>query len=37
MDQRGSEEYWQAGKSVAGIDAIEPAAQIVRCLADALK
>ena len=28
-------DYWQAGKSVAGIDAIEPAGEIVRRFADA--
>ncbi len=30
LDESGSKEYWQAGKSVAGIDAIEPAGEIVR-------
>lgn len=33
-DARG--EYWQAGKSVAGIHEVEPAAQIVRAFAAAL-
>lgn len=36
MDDSGTEEYWQAGKSVAGIVSIEPAARIVRCFASAL-
>jgi nitronate monooxygenase len=31
-----SRDYWQAGKSVAGIDAIEPVATIVRRFADAM-
>jgi nitronate monooxygenase len=35
-DESGTEEYWQAGKSVAGIVSIEPAARIVRCFASAL-
>ncbi len=36
LDPAGAREYWQAGKSVAGIDAIEPAAAIVaRCAAAA--
>ncbi len=30
LDERGTKEYWQAGKSVAGIHAIEPAGEIVR-------
>lgn len=30
LDPRGSDEYWQAGKSVAGITTIEPAGEIVR-------
>ena len=30
-----SKDYWQAGKSVAGIDAVEPAGQIVRRFAGA--
>lgn len=33
---RGDTEYWQAGKSVAGIDAVEPAAAVVRRFAEAL-
>jgi len=36
LDASGSREYWQAGKSVAGIDAIEPAGDIVRRFRDAL-
>ncbi len=30
LDESGSRDYWQAGKSVAGIRAIEPAGAIVR-------
>ena len=30
LDPNGGDEYWQAGKSVAGITAIEPAGEIVR-------
>ncbi len=30
LDETGGKEYWQAGRSVAGIDAIEPAGEIVR-------
>jgi nitronate monooxygenase len=30
-------EYWQAGKSVAGIDRIEPAGEIVRRFAEAVR
>jgi nitronate monooxygenase len=30
LDESGAKDYWQAGKSVAGITAIEPAAEIVR-------
>jgi len=37
LDPAGSREYWQAGKSVAVIDSIEPAGEIVRrCAAAAL-
>jgi hypothetical protein len=32
----GAEEYWQAGKSVAGIHGVEPVAEIVAKLAAAL-
>ena len=37
MDGGGSTDYWQAGKSVAGIDAIVPAGQIVRDFAAAAR
>lgn len=37
LDRAGSTEYWQAGKSVARIDDIVPAASIVRGCADALE
>jgi nitronate monooxygenase len=30
LDESGEKDYWQAGKSVAGIAAIEPAGVIVR-------
>jgi nitronate monooxygenase len=30
LDESGEKDYWQAGKSVAGIDVIEPAGDIVR-------
>ncbi len=30
LDESGARDYWQAGKSVAGIDAVEPAGEIVR-------
>jgi nitronate monooxygenase len=35
LDTTGSKDYWQAGKSVAGIHAIEPAGDIVRAFAAA--
>jgi len=35
LDESGSKDYWQAGKSVAGIHAIEPAGEIVRRFAAA--
>jgi nitronate monooxygenase len=35
LDTTGSRDYWQAGKSVAGIDSIEPAGAIVRRFRDA--
>jgi nitronate monooxygenase len=35
LDRTGIKDYWQAGKSVAGIHAIEPAGDIVRRFADA--
>jgi nitronate monooxygenase len=31
LDESGEKDYWQAGKSVAGIHGIEPAGEIVRC------
>jgi nitronate monooxygenase len=37
MDGGGSTDYWQAGRSVAGIDAILPAGQIVRDFAAAAR
>ena len=36
LDPKGGDEYWQAGKSVAGITSIEPAGEIVRAFARAL-
>jgi nitronate monooxygenase len=36
LDESGSKEYWQAGKSVAGIRSIEPAGEIVRRFESAL-
>lgn len=35
LDESGEKDYWQAGKSVSGIDRIEPAADIVRRFRDA--
>lgn len=35
LDESGEKDYWQAGKSVAGVDAIEPAGEIVRRFARA--
>ena len=35
LDARGEKDYWQAGKSVAGIDTVEPAGVIVRRFASA--
>lgn len=37
LDATGSRDYWQAGRSVAGIDAIEPAGEIVRRFRDAAR
>jgi nitronate monooxygenase len=34
FDDTGERDYWQAGKSVAGIDSIEPAGEIVRRFAE---
>lgn len=36
-DTRGSTEYWQAGRSVAGIDRVLPAADIVHACAEAAR
>ena len=35
LDERGTKEFWQAGKSVAGVEAVEPAEEIVRRFAAA--
>lgn len=35
LDESGSKEYWQAGKSVAGIRELEPAGEIVRRFGEA--
>jgi nitronate monooxygenase len=35
LDETGAKDYWQAGKSVAGIEGIEPAGEIVRRFRDA--
>jgi hypothetical protein len=37
MDGGGSTDYWQAGKSVAGIDAVVPAGRIVHDFAAAAR
>lgn len=37
LDARGENDYWQAGKSVSGIRAIEPAGEIVRRFAEAAR
>ena len=37
LDESGEKDYWQAGKSVAGIDKIEPAGEIVRRFAEAAR
>ncbi|MEJ2217749.1 MAG: nitronate monooxygenase [Gemmatimonadota bacterium] len=36
LDETGTKDYWQAGRSVDGIDAVEPAGDIVRRFAAAL-
>lgn len=36
LDESGSRDYWQAGKSVAGINRIEPAGAVVRRFREAL-
>jgi nitronate monooxygenase len=35
LDPRGNREYWQAGKSVAAIESVVPAGDIVRACAAA--
>jgi len=35
LDERGKKEYWQAGRSVAGVEGIVPAGEIVRRCAQA--
>lgn len=37
LDDTGSKDYWQAGKSVAGVEAVEPAGDIVRRFAEAAR
>jgi nitronate monooxygenase len=37
LDETGEKDYWQAGKSVAGITSIEPAGEIVRRFAHAAR
>jgi nitronate monooxygenase len=37
MDENGRKEFWQAGKSVTGIDSIEPAGDIIRQYETALR
>jgi nitronate monooxygenase len=37
LDTSGDNDYWQAGKSVAGIHAIEPAGEIIRHYATAAR
>ncbi len=37
LDESGAKDYWQAGKSVAGVSAIEPAGEIVRRFAEAAR
>ena len=36
-DEAGNTEYWQAGRSVAGIDSVVPAAEIVNACAEAAR
>jgi nitronate monooxygenase len=36
LDPRSTQDFWQAGRSVAGIDAVKPVAQVMREFADAL-
>ncbi len=37
LDDSGSKDYWQAGKSVGGVDAVEPAGEIVERFAAAAR
>ncbi len=37
LDESGSKDYWQAGKSVAGVDSVEPAGEIIRRFAAAAR
>lgn len=37
LDETGTKDYWQAGRSVDGIDAVEPAGDIVRRFASAAR
>ena len=37
FDETGAKDYWQAGKSVAAIESIEPAGEIVRRFGDAVR
>ncbi|MFQ5525326.1 MAG: NAD(P)H-dependent flavin oxidoreductase [Thermoanaerobaculia bacterium] len=37
LDEEGTKDFWQAGKSVAGVTAIEPAAKIVHRFAEAAR
>jgi nitronate monooxygenase len=36
LDESGTRDFWQAGKSVAGITSVEPAGAVVRDFAAAL-
>jgi len=36
MTSAGANEYWQAGKSVAGIDSVRPVAELIKDFAAAL-
>ncbi len=37
LDESGSKDYWQAGKSVAGVEAVEPVGEIIRRFAIAAR
>ncbi|HUE76463.1 MAG TPA: nitronate monooxygenase, partial [Longimicrobiales bacterium] len=37
LDETGTKDFWQAGRSVAGIDRIRPAGEIIREFADAAR